>query len=208
MNGMIYLGLGSKSNSDAPMKKWYRVDPATNSWTSLTDFPVMNRGAGHAVIGDKLWIGGGTYSDKVYEFNEAGNGSWRTASIVNGLVGSCKSFTLNGDFYFGLGVTNAGTFFNKLIRVDAAGNSSHTADFPGGLASLGTAFSYRGKAYVLAHLNGLLYEYTAGPNGGSWRRASDDTPAEIEIVHVINDKLYLIDRYENVFEYTPDFLQP
>ena len=200
LGGKVYLGTGY--NGVARLDSWYRLDPVTNTWTTMAKFPTPSIGASLEVINNKLIMGcGSTESSKMYEFDESGTGSWTEKINMPIAMQHTASFVLNNKLHAGVGGTPAGLREQTIYSIDGAGVVTPETRFPGEFG-IATSFVYKGSVYLI--------EYT-----GKMYRYRPDAPVQWQIVgtdfqtifraHVINNKVYLISKYDEVFEYVPDF---
>lgn len=67
-----YLGLGhvNGAGADISFKDWWQYNPATDSWTQKSDFPVANHGAVCFSLNDRIYVGGGSsLTNEFFAFN-------------------------------------------------------------------------------------------------------------------------------------------
>lgn len=67
-----YMGLGhvNGAGADISFRDWWQYNPATDSWTQKSDFPVANHGAVCFNLNDRVYVGGGSsLTNEFYAFN-------------------------------------------------------------------------------------------------------------------------------------------
>ncbi len=89
------------SCAEEPTRRFYRYDPATNSWATRRQAPHFHRQGAAAVLNGKLYVAGGFngFEPVAYlDVYDPATNTWRTlASIPTG--GAASGAALNGRFY-------------------------------------------------------------------------------------------------------------
>lgn len=181
-----YVGTGRVSaGGNTLVKSFYKYDPATNSWTQITDFPgAARRGAVSFVVGNYGYVGTGETNVSPYEVNDfyrydPSTNSW---SPIPNLPASGRSsavaFSIGDYGYVGTGNTTSGAS-NDFWRYSPSTNS-WTA-----MANVGptprqeaTGFSLNGLGYIGTGDNfssgtnyGDMWEFD--PTSGVWTQIED-----------------------------------
>lgn len=198
------MGVGITISTNTTHNKWYRVDVPTNTWTEMTSFPVATFEPAFGVVGNKILVGPGAFTSKIYEFNDGGTGSWSEKADVGLEMYYCSTFELNDRLYFGMALYDGG-FKKSYCGINATGNITTTIEFPGGNETGAPTFTYNGKAYLIETSARKLYEYMPDATGGKWSQVHSDLPFAIRSAQTVNNKVYLFDAYENVYEYIPNY---
>lgn len=159
----IYVGLGYSSSlgNSQVSNDWYEYDPATNKWTSKSDFPGTARANAVAfVINGKAYIGLGTnydrqsktdlYSD-FYEYNPATNIWIKKGDFTGKPRDQPVYFTIGDRGYLGTGNVDASQPYNtrEFYEYDAAKDAwTRKADFFGSSRCRSVGFSINNKGYI------------------------------------------------------------
>jgi N-acetylneuraminic acid mutarotase len=148
IDGKAYVTLGGSNSMDA-------YDPLTNSWSSRSSFPSIDRNESVSfVIGTDAYVGtgkdndGNSFSD-FYKYNSITN-SWSSISNFPTNRSSAVSFSIDGKGYVGTGLIN----FNNPLESDLweynpindSWIQKSSLPTPGRYAALG--FNANGKGYI------------------------------------------------------------
>jgi len=158
-------------------KKFYKFDPANESWTQLSDIPSgFNRGwAFSFVISGKGYICGGdktgnfaVYKD-VREYNPATD-TWTKKADLPIAMDGAFSCSVNGKGYV-IGGFNGSVALSSVYEYDPVANIwTSKASYPGGQAIFPAGFVINNKIYVgIGSMSGmagtnLFYEYNPATN--------------------------------------------
>lgn len=205
VGGKVYMGVGITTTTNTSHNKWYRVDVPTNTWTQMADFPVATFEPAFGVVGNKILVGPGAFTTKIYEFNEAGTGSWSEKADIGLEMYYCSTFELNDRLYFGMALVSGSDFKKSYYGINATGNIITTTEFPGYNETGAATFTYNGKAYLIESSLRQLYEYTPDAAGGTWSKVLSDLPFSLRSAQTVNNKVYLFDAFENAYEYIPNY---
>jgi len=135
----------------------YKYDPKANSWSKLTDFPIVRSSTAGFSIADKIYIGTGYRSGNNKDFYcySTPTDSWnRLADAPEGRILS-KGIAINGKGYLLLGRSwngklDGGKLLKDIIEYDPLTNKwSRCGDFTGGGRQNMVAFTINGKGYVV-----------------------------------------------------------
>ncbi len=182
----IFIGFGDHVGNDLVSDKSVRLleyDLSKSSWTATEPFGIARSNAVCFVINGFAYIGTGKSThvlsdwiiyDPVEAAKDKPNNGWRQLQTIPGGAKARQgavAFTLNGVGYFGLGVTEDGTFLDDFWaftpdRDDpASGTWQQRAFFKGGPRANAVAFVIGEQAYVGTGDNiiGDMYE---GPYTG------------------------------------------
>lgn len=203
-----YMGTGRVTASGNTLTKdFFRYDPATNSWTQLTDFPgAARRGAvgfsidGYGYIGTGEPQSGGVLFNDFYRYNPATD-SWIQISSMptQGRV-SAASFELNGYGYVGTGgFSSWGTAQKDFWRYDPVSNTWQQMSDVGAIPRMeATGFSLSGKGYILcgdSQSSGTNYSdmYEFDPLTGLWTQLEnfDGSARRYMAAAVYNGRAYV-----------------
>jgi N-acetylneuraminic acid mutarotase len=185
-----YIGLGhmNGTGNNIIYKDWWEFDPATNSWTQKSDYPVGTYGASAFSVDSVGYVGGGTgLSNEFYKYSPANN-TW--TQISNALFSNPSdqtAFGINGKGYILDGTT--------LLEYKPSTDSWATkADCPiTGWAI--TSFVIRNSAYV--KVNNQMYEYK--PTADEWieRAIFPGIITNGSAAFSVNNKGYIISGYSS-----------
>jgi N-acetylneuraminic acid mutarotase len=169
-DGKAYVGLGGT--------KFLKFDPATEAWTSLSDFPGEPRdNMFYFTIGNLAYVGGGS-PDAIEYFKELwafdfNTESWTLVSdlpFANEILESTKGFTLSG----------RGFIFTPdgLFEYDPATNTwNPRASFPGDMSYPSiSGFTINDDLYTFGHnyQSSALWKYSLGSN--TWTSLGEVVP--------------------------------
>lgn len=188
VNNVGYVGTGRISPSgNTLVKDFFKYEPATNTWTQLTDFPgVGRRGAIGFSIGQYGYMGTGSGPADMYRYDPA-NDTWiQITDVPGGNRMSAVGFSLNGRGYVGTGfLSNLGWSSTDFHEYNPATNSWTQIDdvgidpLEGPIPRMeSSGFALDGKGYVLTGVNissGDNYKdmWELDPTTGSWTRIED-----------------------------------
>ena len=159
----IYVGLGysSTSGNSQVSNDWYEYDPATDKWTSKSNFPGASRANAVAfVINGKAYVGLGTNYDRVsksdlytdfYEYNPATNLWVKKADFSGTPRDQSVCFAIGEKGYLGTGnidafqANNTKEFYEYNATKDVW---TKKADFLGSARCRSFGFSMNGKGYI------------------------------------------------------------
>lgn len=166
INGKLYVLPGACSGDGYPSpgycaveatRRFYRYDPATNTWASRRQAPHFHRQGAAAVIDGKLYVaaglaGSGTPVTSLDVYDPLTN-TWRTlASIPRGGIGSGGS--LRGQFYVVLaGQPNRAYAYNRVT------NQWRTRAAPPSIGSV-TQVTLNGSTYLFTATGDKSFLYT------------------------------------------------
>ncbi len=183
----IYVGLGysSTSGNSQVSDDWYEYDPATNQWTSKSNFPGTTRANAVAfVINGKAYVGLGTNYDRqsrtdlykdFYEYNPASNTWVQKANFSGTPRDQPVYFTIGDKGYLGTGnidatqPNNTKEFYEYNATKDVW---TKKADFFGSARCRSVGFSINGKGNIGGGEDNNIakqsdfYEYD--PNTDNW----------------------------------------
>lgn len=159
----IYAGLGysSTSGNNQVSDEWYEYDPATNQWTSKSNFPGSGRANAVAfVINGKAYVGLGTNYDRqskadlykdFYEYNPVSNVWVQKANFSGTPRDQPVYFTIGDKGYVGTGNIDAFQAINtkEFYEYNATKDVwTKKANFLGSARCRSVGFSINGKGYI------------------------------------------------------------
>lgn len=135
----------------------YQYNPKTNTWTKLSDCPMVRSSVAGFSIGQKFYVGTGYKSGNFKDFfcYNTLTDSWnRVADAPDGRVLS-NGIAINGKGYIMLGrywngMLDGGKLLKDIVEYDPVQNKwSRCGDFPGGARQNPVVFTINGKGYVV-----------------------------------------------------------
>ena len=96
-----YIGCGhvNGNNINISYKDWWSYDPSTDSWTQISDYPVLNYGAISFATSTEGYVGGGAaLASEFYQYNPQTN-LWTAIQNCPGTPGDQGSFSVNNKGY-------------------------------------------------------------------------------------------------------------
>lgn len=100
-DGKLYVFGGFITNlfDGAPTDTTWQYDPETNDWTVLTPMPFGRAAGGAAVIGDAIYVAGGTSQTSVSRYSPAED-SWEVISVSDDFErNSCAVVAFQGELW-------------------------------------------------------------------------------------------------------------
>lgn len=188
INDIGYIGTGRISPSGSTLvKDFFKYNPATNTWTQLTDFPgTGRRGAVGFSIGEYGYVGTGSNASDMYRYNPTTDSWTQIPSVPGGDRMSAVGFSLNGYGYVGTGyVSNIGWSSTDMYKYNPTTNQwTPIADVgidivEGAIPRMeASSFAVNGKGYVLTGDNissGTNYKdmWELDPATDAWTRIPD-----------------------------------
>lgn len=150
-----YIGLGHINSAvDVEYEDFWKYDPASDSWTQISDYPEGK--CFHVtgfVIDDKAYAGtgrkiDGTYFKRFYEYDPTTNVWTSIADFPGSARRGAVSFAINGSGFVGTGQTTGG-YSNDFYRYVPASNSWFPIpNLPGAVRTSSVAFELNGMGYV------------------------------------------------------------
>lgn len=210
--GYGYVGFGASDDGvfSTFYDDWYRFDPVSETWTTLTSCPCTPRSHPAMVAtAEKIYVGlGGSSNGDIgdwWEYDIAGD-SWSQKTDFPGIRRHHPFyFGIGDDVFVGMGHHNA-DIFDDLYHYDIDSDTwTQVASLPAEGRVAGTQFTYNGKGYILSgqgedHLNldtGEFWEYDPvndswtqlppHPGSGRWAPGS----------FVIDDAIYMLGGQNN-----------
>lgn len=181
VDGFGYAGFGANTSGASAIfyDDWYRFDPVSETWTTLTSCPCTPRIHPAMVpTSEKIYVGvGGSANGDIRDWWEydISTDSWTQRQDFPGTRRHHPFyFSIGEDVYVGMG-HHAASIFNDLYHYDIVNDVwTEVASLPGEGRVAGTQFTYNGKGYVLSgqgedHENldtGEFWEYD--PVNDSW----------------------------------------
>ncbi len=120
-DGKIYVfgGLITNLLDGAPEDNNWRYDPETNEWTVLTPMPVGRAAGGAAVIGDYIYVAGGTSQRSISRYSPAED-NWELISVADAFErNSCAVVAFQGELWImgGGGRELGGQPINRTVSI-------------------------------------------------------------------------------------------
>jgi N-acetylneuraminic acid mutarotase len=170
-DSFCYIGTGELLGETAANDFW-RWDPATNTWTKMSNFPGgVRAGAIAFSIGKKGYVGGGgddqSWVQDFWEYN-TGNDTWtQKANLGGGPRGGGVGFSIGAKGYIVTG--GNGASLQDFWEWNQATNVwTQRSNFPGAVRGHAAAFSIGNKGYVIGgHGDNSL------PDVWEWNQATD-----------------------------------
>jgi len=159
-----YIGLGSTSSSPSNNDLW-QYDPATNTWSQISDFTNDRIYSACFSIGNIGYVCSGCYWDgtsgtqpfvfyqDMWAYDPATNSWTQKAGFPGGGRNGAFGFEIFGKGYVGMGLhrenTGANTYYNDLYEYDPATDQwTQKASLPGSTRSYCINFSIGKHLYV------------------------------------------------------------
>ena len=147
-----YLGLGhvNGAGADISFSDWWQYNPATDSWTQKSDFPVANHGAVCFSLNDRVYVGGGSsLTNQFYEFNPLLN-QWTPIANCPLSPGDVQGFSAENKGYV--------IYTNQLAEYNPGTDSwSLKANVPVNASNWSCAFSNGTSGFL--KVGHSLFEY-------------------------------------------------
>lgn len=190
IDGFGYSATGTNT-SNLPTKDFYKYDPATDSWETLTDFPGPARSFSiGGVYNGEAYLGFGsnstTYHDDLWKYNPTTE-TWTELSTCPCIGRNHPTLTINeeyGKLYVGKGNDDAGNLDDWWEYDIATDTWTQMPDFPGTERhhpfhfSIGD-FSYTGLGHDMNPQMARSDWYRFNPSDNSWDQLSDAPGARI-----------------------------
>lgn len=207
IDGYAYVGSGMDSVSGptgTTLKDFWRYNPATNSWTTIADFP----GAGGAGIyfatgfsvGGKGYLCGGKtgpnlYSNQLWEYKPNNNQWIQRANFPGGVRYQMLSFVVGAKAYIGMG-TDQNVYKKDMYCYDPGANAWLTiAPFPGYERGSASTFTLEERGFVCLGNNGGLLadliEYNPKTDTWTLRAAFGGSERKSAVSFVIDQKAFV-----------------
>jgi hypothetical protein len=162
-NGIIYSGLGGQPYSGNCWDDWKAYNETTNSWSSMTVFPgVDRRNLAAFVLDNEIYAGGGQPEGGVpgndfYKYNVSTNSWIPIANCPSTTTAYTRnsSFVLNNKVY--LALSDGLWEFNPQINTW----TSYSIPFTTGVDA---AFALNGKGYIIKANSKEVWEWTSCSN--------------------------------------------
>lgn len=152
-----YLGLGhvNGAGADISFRDWWQYNPATDSWTQKTNFPVANHGAVSFSLNDRIYVGGGSsLSNEFFVYNPLQN-QWSAIANCPISPGDVQGFSASGKGYV--------IHTNQLAEYSPSTDSwSLKASIPVNVSNWSCTFSNGTSGFL--KVGHSLFEYKPGQN--------------------------------------------
>jgi N-acetylneuraminic acid mutarotase len=202
INGQLYVAGGwDNTYSWLPHRELFVYDPATNSWSSKANMPILSACGASGVINGKLYVttacDGYSGARNFLHVYDPATDTWSSLAPSPNAHGYPASGVINNKFYVAGGVDDSGVFQAKLDIYNPATNTWTTkASMPvagGGFASE----VINGKLYVVGGSNGASVYYNTvyvyDPSTDTWTtETSMPTARAFAGAGVINGVLYVV----------------
>ncbi len=147
-----YMGLGhvNGAGADISFRDWWQYNPATDSWTQKSDFPVANHGAVCFSLNDRIYVGGGSsLTNEFYAFNPLTN-QWTPIANCPLSPGDVQGFSASNKGYV--------IYTNQLAEYNPSSDSwSLKANVPVNASNWSCTFSNGTSGFL--KVGHALYEY-------------------------------------------------
>jgi len=187
------LLLGATFMSLQAAAQWSRI-------ASIYNGTLANDGAFSFTIGNKGYVGAGSQSNALFEYDASSN----TWTPIKGLIPAsmghsfAMSFTIGNKAYVVGGDSSGYTVASVYMYDQGTGTWTRMHDFPIGKRDAGFAFSIGGYGYVGGGFDGTsiysdIWKYD--PASDSWAKEPNDLPVSGVIFpgsFVINNKAYIL----------------
>ena len=160
-----YVGLGKSDSGSSAVRynDFYRYDPATNEWSTITPFGGTGRNNAIAfTIDGKAYVGTGedahrAYTDDIWEYDPISDTWSNKSSLPNYPRSEAIAFSINGRGYIGCGIRSGFNFANNMYEYNPSDNTFRRVNdfFIPYSRTNGVAFVLQDKAYI-----GLGFEKT------------------------------------------------
>lgn len=185
-----YVGLGhmNGTGNNIIYNDWWEFDPATNSWTQKSNFPVYTYGASVFSVGNFGYVGGGTgLGSEFYKFNPITNTWTQIANSLTETPSDDTAFGINDKGY----IKNGSAFLEYDPITDVWTNK---ANCPlGGWAI--TSFVIQDKGYVKSGYT--LYEYKPSTDQWTIRASFPGLTSNGGPGFSVNNKGYVVTGYSS-----------
>lgn len=184
IDGKGYAITGTLANGQ-PTDDAYQYDPATNTWTTLTDFPGTSRSFGIGAVSNGIaYLGFGasnaTYLNDLWSFDPA-TGVWTQLADCNCSGRRHPAMIANGDnIYVGLGDDQTGDLDDWYMYTISTNTWIQLADLPGPSRHHPFMFNADGEIYAgLGHSGNIIYTdwYKLNTSSNTWT-AMNSFPGE------------------------------
>lgn len=205
--GYVATGMNAANSTDVGALKLndnWRYDPASNSWTSMANFP-GNGGAGMYfgacfVLNDEAYVVGGkhgpnNYTSSMYKYSPATD-SWSTmANFPAGVRYQLSALSVDNKGFVGLG-TDQDLYRNDWWEYKPSTNTwAERADLPASARASAVTFTIADRGFVCMGTNGGmlddLWEYNPYDNSWSVRAPYGGSPRKNAVAFVLGSRAYV-----------------
>lgn len=187
-DGRVFIGTGL-TGTGASSNKWWEYHPATNTSTSMTDYPHTVANTISFVLNNNIYVGFGGQNKNLYLFDPAGNGnqgSWDLkATGAFRELNSGNALVLDNQVILGRALPDLNQPRNMLLKFTEPDQLTPIANMPQDNPSISTpSFTLGNKGYFVINKN--VWEYTPDVAGGTWRivLGGDQQPAIVQVAVV------------------------
>jgi len=154
-----YFGLGhvNGAGADISYRDWWEYNPATDSWSQKTDFPVADHGAVSFSLNNRIYVGGGSaLSTEFYAYDPLIN-QWLPIANCPLAVGDVQGFAASDKGY--------AIYTNQLAEYDPISDTwSLKASVPVNVSNWSCTFSNGTSGFL--KVGHSLFEYK--PSQDQW----------------------------------------